>query len=68
MIAYIARRFVLAILTIWAITVLSFLIIQLPPGDYVTSYIATMSAAGNQVTEAEAQALRIQYGLDQPTS
>ncbi len=66
MIAYIVRRLILAILTIWAITVLSFLIIQLPPGDYVTSYIASMSASGNQVTEAEAQALRIQYGLDQP--
>lgn len=66
MIAYIARRFILAILTIWAITVLSFLIIQLPPGDYVTAYIATMSFSGNQVTEAEAQALRIQYGLDKP--
>jgi peptide/nickel transport system permease protein len=66
MIAYIVRRFFLAILTIWAISILSFLIIQLPPGDYVTSYIATMSASGNQVTEAEAEALRIQYGLDQP--
>ena len=66
MIAYIIRRFFLAILTIWAITILSFLIIQLPPGDYVTSYIASMSASGNQVTEAEAEALRIQYGLDQP--
>jgi peptide/nickel transport system permease protein len=66
MIAYIVRRFILAILTIWAISILSFLIIQLPPGDYVTSYIATMSASGNQVTEAEAEALRIQYGLDQP--
>jgi peptide/nickel transport system permease protein len=66
MIAYIVRRFFLAILTIWAITILSFLIIQLPPGDYVTSYVATMSASGNQVTEAEAQALRVQYGLDKP--
>jgi peptide/nickel transport system permease protein len=66
MIAYIIRRFLLAILTIWAITILSFVIIQLPPGDYVTSYIASMSASGNQVTEGEAQALRTQYGLDQP--
>ena len=66
MIAYIVRRFLLAILTIWAITILSFLIIQLPPGDYVTSYVATMSAGGNQVTEADAEALRIQYGLDKP--
>jgi peptide/nickel transport system permease protein len=44
--AYIARRLILAILTIWAITVLSFVIIQLPTGDYVTSYIASMSASG----------------------
>ncbi len=66
MIAYIVRRLLLAIVTIWAITVLSFVIIQLPPGDYVTSYIASMSASGIGVTEAEAQALRIQYGLDQP--
>lgn len=66
MAAYIVRRLILAILTIWAITVLSFVIIQLPPGDYVTSYIASMSASGVGVTEAEAQALRIQYGLDQP--
>ncbi len=66
MIAYIVRRLLLAILTTWAITVLSFIIIQLPPGDYVTAYIATMSAGGNAVTEAEAQALRTQYGLDQP--
>jgi peptide/nickel transport system permease protein len=66
MIAYIARRLILAILTTLAITVLSFLIIQLPPGDYVTAYVASMSAAGGGVTEAEAQALRLQYGLDQP--
>jgi peptide/nickel transport system permease protein len=44
MIAYIVRRLILAILTIWAITILSFIIIQLPPGDYVTSYIAMMSS------------------------
>ncbi len=66
MIAYIVRRLILAILTIWAITVLSFVIIQLPPGDYVTSYIASMSASGILVTESDAQALRVQYGLDQP--
>ncbi len=66
MLAYIARRLVLAALTTWAITVISFVIIQLPPGDYVTTYVAAMSASGTGVTEAEAQALREQYGLDQP--
>ena len=66
MLAYIARRLLLAVLTVWAISVLSFMIIHLPPGDYVTSYIASMSASGSAVSEGEAQALREQLGLDKP--
>ena len=66
MIDYIVRRFFLAVLTVWAISVLSFAIIHLPPGDYVTSYIASMSASGSAVSEGEAQALREQLGLDKP--
>jgi peptide/nickel transport system permease protein len=57
---------VLAIITIWAITVLSFVIIQLPPGDYVTAYTAQMSGSGTIVTKQEVEALRIQFGLDKP--
>jgi peptide/nickel transport system permease protein len=66
MVAYIVRRLVLAVMTVWAISVLSFMIIHLPPGDYVTSYIASMSASGSAVSEGEAQALREQLGLDKP--
>src|SRR4029450_541131 len=66
MLAYIGRRALLAIFTVWAISVLSFVIIQLPPGDYVTSYIAQMAAMGSVVSDEEAQSLRIQYGLGQP--
>ena len=66
MLAYIGRRALLAIFTVWAISVLSFAIIQLPPGDYVTSYIAQMASSGSVVSEEEAQNLRIQYGLGQP--
>src|SRR5881396_2644440 len=66
MLAYIGRRAVLAIFTVWAISVLAFAIIQLPPGDYVTSYIAQMASSGSVVTEEEAQNLRIQYGLGHP--
>jgi peptide/nickel transport system permease protein len=64
MLTYIARRIVLAIFTVWAVSVLAFVIIQLPPGDYITSYIAQMAATGSIVTEQEAENLRIQYGLD----
>jgi peptide/nickel transport system permease protein len=50
----------------WAVSVLSFVVIQLPPGDYITSYIAQMSSSGSAVSLEEAEALRQQYGLDQP--
>jgi peptide/nickel transport system permease protein len=66
MLAYIGRRAILAIFTVWAISMLSFAIIQLPPGDYVTSYIAQMASMGSVVSDEEAQNLRIQYGLGQP--
>jgi peptide/nickel transport system permease protein len=66
MFAYLVRRLILAVLTIWAVSVLSFVIIKLPPGDYVTSYIAQMSMSGGYVSEQEAQTLRREYGLDQP--
>ena len=66
MISYIVRRFFLAILTVLALSILAYVIIQLPPGDYVTSYIASMSASGSAVSEGEALALRTQLGLDKP--
>ena len=47
-------------------SVLSFVVIQLPPGDYITSYIAQLSATGSFVSQQEAEALRQQYGLDRP--
>jgi peptide/nickel transport system permease protein len=66
MIAYMVRRVLLAILTIWAITILAFLIIQLPPGDFVDTYANTMSASGAGITQDQKDALREQYGIDQP--
>jgi peptide/nickel transport system permease protein len=66
MLAYLVRRVLLALLTMWAVSVLSFTVIELPPGDYITSYIAQMSSSGSAVSLEEADALRQQYGLDQP--
>jgi peptide/nickel transport system permease protein len=66
MIAYTIRRFLLALVTVWAISVLSFVIIQLPPGDFVDAYIARLSASGSSVSLEEAQTLRKLYGLDRP--
>ena len=66
MLAYLARRFLLAIVTIWAVSVLSFFIIQLPAGDYVDAYIALQRETSTFVSRQEAENLRKQYGLDQP--
>src|SRR2546429_7846164 len=66
MLAYIGRRALLAIFTVWAISMLAFVIVQLPPGGHVPSYIAEMASMGSVVTDEEAQNLRIQYGLGQP--
>src|SRR5207247_11439898 len=66
MLAYIGGRALLAVVPGWAISSLAFAIIQLPPGDYVTSYIAQMASMGSVVSDEEAQNLRIQYGLGQP--
>jgi peptide/nickel transport system permease protein len=66
MFAYLLRRLGLAALTVWAVSMLSFVVIQLPPGDYISSYIAQMSASGSFVSQQEAEALRQQYGLDKP--
>src|SRR5579884_4108441 len=66
MLAYLVRRLVMAVFTIIAISMLSFVVIKLPPGDYVNSYIAQMAASGSYVSEDAAATLRQQYGLDQP--
>ena len=68
MLTYLIRRFMIALGTVWAISILTFVIIQLPPGDYVTSYIAQLEASGDIVTDQEAENLKRQYGLDQPVT
>jgi len=54
------------IITLLVVSVVAFLIIQLPPGDFMTSYIVQLQAGGEQVQEEQVAALRKQYGLDLP--
>ena len=66
MLQYVLRRILHMIPTLILIAVVSFIIIQLPPGDFLTSYIAQLSQTGETVDEATIAALRKRYGLDQP--
>ncbi len=65
MLSYIARRFVIMIPMLVLLSIISFVIIQLPPGDYLTTYLNARRAAGEVFNEAEIEALKAQYGLDQ---
>src|SRR5690606_37336272 len=56
----------MAVFTMFLISILSFAIIQLPPGDYVNSYVAQQIASGTDISLEEAEHLRSLYGLDQP--
>ena len=67
MLSYVVRRLLLAVFTVWAISIVAFVIIQLPPVDFIDTYITErMSAGGAQMTPEQIQALRAQYGADQP--
>ena len=66
MLAYIVRRILIMVPTLFIISLVSFFIIQLPPGDFLTSYVANLAQTGEQVDEAQIAALRARYGLDQP--
>jgi peptide/nickel transport system permease protein len=56
----------LAIITCIFISVLTFIIIRLPPGDFVDAYIASLAASGSTVSLEQAEAMRRDYGLDRP--
>ena len=66
MTAYLARRFSYMVVTVILVSLVAFLLIQLPPGDYVTSLISELEAQGEDVDQAFADNLRAQYGLDRP--
>ncbi|HXA37479.1 MAG TPA: ABC transporter permease [Phenylobacterium sp.] len=63
---FILRRLALCVVTIWVISVISYVIIQLPPGDFVSSYVAQLAQSGAIGSGDDLQRLRADYGLDQP--
>tara|TARA_X000000950_G_scaffold267453_1_gene343955 strand:+ start:11447 stop:12430 length:984 start_codon:yes stop_codon:yes gene_type:complete len=64
--AYIAKRLLGAIPTLILISIIVFIVIQLPPGDIVTSTLDRMQAQGVEMSSEAIQNLRAQYNLDQP--
>ena len=66
MLQYMLKRILYMVPTLFAISLVSFIIIQLPPGDYLTTLVASLASQGEQVDPVALQALRERYGLGQP--
>ncbi len=66
MLQFLARRSLLMIPTLFAVSVVTFAIIQLPAGDYVTAYTANLASSGETIDQQTLDALRDRYGFDQP--
>ncbi len=63
---YLLRRFFYMVVLLFAVSAFSFFLIDLPPGDYLTSYVASLrDARGSEIDQAEIEGLKQQYGLDQ---
>ena len=63
---YIIRRLLLMIPTLFLVSIVSFIALQLPPGDYLTSYAAQLSSMGETVDQEAIESLRERYGLGEP--
>ena len=66
MLSFILRRLLIMIPMLLVLSIISFTVIQLPPGDYLSTYIRQLEAMGRTFDEAEIANLKQQYGLDQP--
>ena len=64
MLSYLIRRVLIMIPTLLAISAIVFIIIQLPPGDYLTTLVAELQSQGEAASLEKINFLRQQYGLD----
>jgi peptide/nickel transport system permease protein len=65
MLRYLLRRAAVMIPLLLLVSFLAFVVIQLPPGDYVDTYVQNLSNKGGSINQAQVEALRAQYGLSQ---
>lgn len=66
LLSYIAKRVLQVIPMVIAISVIVFIIIQLPPGDYLTTYLIQLELSGTEVSQSQIESLKRQYSLDKP--
>ncbi|MBZ0290882.1 MAG: ABC transporter permease, partial [Anaerolineae bacterium] len=68
MLRFLLKRVLSLIVTLFAVSLVAFAIIQLPPGDFLTSYITNLAADGQATSQELVDNMRERYGLDQPVT
>jgi peptide/nickel transport system permease protein len=63
---FVLRRLLILIPFLFLISVVSFAVIQLPPGDFVDTYVRNLEVQGGTVNQGQRAAIEAQYGLDKP--
>lgn len=66
MVRYTVQRLIIMIPNLLVISLLTFTIIQLPPGDYLTTYVMELQAQGEHVNQERIDYLREEFGFDRP--
>jgi peptide/nickel transport system permease protein len=66
MVSYIIRRLGYAAIMVVLVSFVSFAIIKLPPGDFLTQKLAQLQARGDRSAETQIAEYRAKYGLDRP--
>lgn len=63
---FIIRRLIYAVIVLFFVSIASFIVIQLPPGDFLATYIQNIEMTGGKMDQATVEALRASWGLNQP--
>lgn len=66
MLRYTIQRLLILPFLILFFSIIVFALVQAPPGDFLTSYIATLASSGSSMDQAQVDALKMQFGVDQP--
>ena len=64
--SYVFQRLVYMVFLLWLVSIVTFVVIELPPGDYLSTYISRLEQAGQDLSDEEVANLKRQYGLDLP--
>ena len=66
MTSFLLRRLMHSLMILFFVSIIGFIIMQLPPGDFLTVRMAELEAAGNPMAGEQIEYLRTRYGLEQP--